>query len=88
MKTSASDTQQIDLYLLKQLAPGDKLVMDASFVLNPELNETLKWQQQVHTLVQMRGRKQLQNQIKAVEEKLFTAPEYLSFRERVWQLFR
>jgi len=88
MKTSVSDTRQIDLYLLKQLRPGDKLVMDARFVLNPELNETMQWQQQVHQLVQMRGRKQLKAQIKMVEEKMFTAPEHVSFRERVWRLFR
>ena len=88
MKTSASDTRQIDLYLLKQLPPGDKLLVDARLVLNPELNETMQWQQQVHQLVQMRGRKQLKAQIKVVEEKLFTAPEHVSFREKVWRLFR
>lgn len=88
MKISVSDSQQMDLYLLKQLAPEDKLLMDARFVLNPALHETLQWQQQVHALVQMRGRKQLKAQIKAVEDKLFNAPEHVSFRERVWRLFK
>lgn len=88
MKTSVNDTRQIDLYLLKQLAPEDKLLMDARFVLNTDLHEILQWQQQVHALVQMRGRKQLKAQIKTVEEKLFTAPEHVSFRERVWRLFK
>ncbi|MDT3403116.1 hypothetical protein [Mucilaginibacter terrae] len=88
MKISVSDSRQIDLYLLKQLAPQDKLLMDARFVLNPALHQTLQWQYQVHVLVQMRGRKQLKEQIKAVEEKFFIAPEYISFRERIWRLFR
>ncbi|MVN92292.1 hypothetical protein [Mucilaginibacter aquatilis] len=88
MKISVSDTRQIDLYLLKQLAPQDKLLMDARFVLNPELQQTLQWQQQVHNLIKLRGRKQLKAQIGAVEKQVFADPKHVGFRERIYRLFK
>jgi hypothetical protein len=87
MKTSAPDTQQIDRYLLRQLPAGDKLVLDAKLMLCPELQETAEWQRKVHQLVKLRGRRQLQQQIKAVEQTIFSQPEYSSFRQKIWRLF-
>lgn len=87
MKTSAPDTQQIDRYLLRQLPAGDKLVFDAKLMLCPELQETAEWQSKAHQLVKLRGRRQLQEQIKAVEQTIFNQPEYSSFRQKIWRLF-
>lgn len=53
MKTSASDTVQIDHYLLQQLPPGDQLVFDAKLMLCPELKDSVEWQRKVHQLVQL-----------------------------------
>jgi hypothetical protein len=88
MKTSASETQQIDRYLLQQLPPGDKLVFDARMMLCPGLKENVAWQQQVYQLTKLRGRQQLQAQIKAVEQKVFTQPEYSGFRQKLLRLFK
>ena len=87
MKTSAPDTENIDRYLLQQLPPGDKLVFDARLMLCPHLQETVEWQRKVHQLVQLRGRKQLQMQIKAVEQLVFSQPEYSGFRQKVLRWF-
>ena len=87
MKTSASENQHIDRYLLQQLSPGHKLVFDARLMLCPELKETVEWQRKVHQLVQLRGRQKLQAQIKAVEQKVFTQPEYSGFRQKLFRLF-
>jgi len=87
MKTSASDTQHIDRYLLQQLSAGDKLVFDARLMLCPELQHTVEWQRRVHQLVQLRGRQQLKAQIKGVEEMIFNQPEYSGFREKILRLF-
>lgn len=88
MKISVNDTRRIDLYLLKQLSPQDKLLMDARFVLNPQLQQTLQWQQQVHSLIKTRGRKQLKAQIAAVEKQVFADPEHVGFREWIYRLFK
>lgn len=87
MKTSASDTVQIDHYLLQQLPPGDQLVFDAKLMLCPELKDSVEWQRKVHQLVQLRGRQQLKAQIKGVEQLVFSQPEYNSFRQRISRLF-
>lgn len=87
MKTSASDTQQIDRYLLQQLPAGDKLVFDAKLMLCPELKDTMEWQRKVHQLIQLRGRQQLKAQIKTVEQMVFSQPEYSSFRQKISRLF-
>lgn len=88
MKTFATDIQQIDRYLLQQLPPGDKLVFDAKLMLCPKLNETVQWQRTVHQLVHVRGRNQLKAQIKAAEQMVFSQPEYSTFRQRIWRLFK
>jgi hypothetical protein len=88
MKISATDTQQIDRYLLQQLPPGDKLLFDVQLVLCPQLQENLDCQQKVHQLVKLRGRQQLKAQIKSVEQMLFIQPVHVSFRQRVFKMFR
>ena len=87
MKTSVYNTGEIDSYLLQQLPPGNKLVFDAKLMLCPELLETVEWQRKVHHLVQLRGRQQLKAQINAVEQMVFSMPEYSSFRQKIWRLF-
>jgi hypothetical protein len=87
MKTSANNTRLIDQYLLGQMAPGDQLVFDARLMLCPDLQDTLEWQQQVHQLIKLRGRQQLQAQIKQVEQKLFTEHAHQSFRDKIFRLF-
>lgn len=87
MKTSATDTTQIDRYLLQQLPAGDKLVFDARLMLCPQLQDTVSWQRKVHQLVRIRGRQQLKAQIKGVEEIVFSQPEYSGFRQKVLRWF-
>jgi hypothetical protein len=88
MKTSASETRLVENYIQKQLPPADQLVFEARLLLCPELNEKLKWQQQVHQLIKLRGRKQLKEQIKTVEQKIFTQPAYQTFRDKLYGLFK
>ncbi|MFD1258663.1 hypothetical protein ACFQ3S_17790 [Mucilaginibacter terrae] len=87
MKTSAFNTGHIDSYLLLQLPPGDKLVFDAQLMLYPDLQETVEWQRKVHYLVQLRARRQLKAQINAVEQMVFSQPEYSSFRQKLLSYF-
>lgn len=87
MKTSAFDTQHIDRYLLQQLPAGDKLAFDAKLMLCPELKDTVEWQRKVHQLVRLRGKMQLKSQIKAVEQMVFSQPEYSNFRQKILSMF-
>jgi hypothetical protein len=88
MKTFASEIRLIENYIQKQLPPADQLFFEARLLLCPELSETLKWQQQVQQLVNLRGRRRLKAQIELVEQKMFTEPAYQTFREKVYRLFK
>ncbi len=87
MRTSATDTRQIDRYLLGQMPADDRLVFEANTIIRPELNETLQWQAKVHELVRLRGQRALRNEIRSVEQKLFEQPQHQSFRLRILRLF-
>lgn len=88
MKTSASETRLIENYIQKQLPPADQLVFEARLLLCPELNETLQWQQQVQQLIMLRGRRELKEQIKLVEQKIFTEQAHQTFRDKLYRLFK
>ncbi|WP_342645994.1 hypothetical protein [Mucilaginibacter sp. CSA2-8R] len=88
MKTSASETRLIDNYIQKQLPPAEQLVFEVRLLLCPELSDTVIRQQQVHQLVKLRGRKQLKEQIKMVEQKIFSEPLHHTFRDRIYRLFK
>jgi hypothetical protein len=88
MKTSASEIRLIENYNQKQLPPADQLVFEARLLLCPELNKTVQCQQRVQQLVNIRGRKQLKDQIKRVEHKIFTEPAHQTFRDKLYALFK
>ncbi len=87
MRTSATDTRQIDRYMLGQMPADDRLVFEAHTILRPELNDTLQWQAKVHELIRLRGQRALRDQIRSVEHKLFEEPQHSSFRQLIMRLF-
>ena len=87
MKTSWSDTEKIEAYLLEK-EPAEKLVFEAELILQPGLAETLAWQKQAYAMVSQYSRRQLKREIEAVQQKLFTAGEHRGFREKILALFR
>lgn len=87
MKTSWKTTQRLEDYRLRRLTPEDALLVEAELLTNPELRETLQWQERTYELLQAYGRQQLRREILSVQHRLFYRPEYRSFRQIIRQLF-
>lgn len=87
MKTSWSDTQKIEAYLLEN-DPEEKLLVEANLILQPGLADTLNWQKQAYVFVREYSRRQLRKEIGAVHQKLFTNAEHSGFRKKIQALFR
>ena len=88
MRTSLNNIAQTEAYLLKRANPANALLFEAKTLLDQELQPRVSQQQQVYTLVQQYGRKQVKAEIEAVHQQLFNQPEHLSFRQKIARLFR
>lgn len=87
MKTSLNELLLIEDFLLTSPGGEEKVLMQARLLLQPELQESIHWQQKTYQLVETYGREQLRKEISQVHQKLFASPEYLSFRQRIMRLF-
>lgn len=87
MKTSWNELILIEDYILSERKGTDRILLEARIILQPGLKDSVFWQEKTYHLVQQYGRQQLRKEIEQVHEKLFTAPEHDSFRQRILQLF-
>lgn len=87
MKTSWKTTQRLDDYLQQQMTPEEALLLEASLTLDPELQETLRWQQRTHVLIRDYGRQQLRHEIQSAQQKVFHRPEHHRFRHAILRIF-
>lgn len=87
MRTSLTETQQIEAHIMQLSEPGEALVFEARLLLEPELKDKMQWQQKTYQIIRQYGRGQLKQEIEAVHQKLFTEPEHLNFRQRIKKLF-
>jgi hypothetical protein len=88
MRTSLNETRQIDDYLFKYAGAADAFLFEARLILQPELQETMQWQQRTYELIQQYSRRQLKQEIEAVHQHLFSEPEHASFRQRIRSFFK
>jgi len=88
MKTLWNETRQIELHLSGKTNTGDALLFEAQLILDPALYDKVLWQMQTYAIINNYGRTQLKNEIEAVHQKLFTATEHLSFRQKIRRLFK
>lgn len=88
MRTSLTETREIEVHLQQQMQPADALVFEAKRLIDPELDQKIAWQNRTYQLVQQYGRKQLRQEIEAVHQKLFTADEHKGFRQKIFGLFK
>mgnify|MGYP001007720986 CR=1 FL=1 len=88
MMTSWNETKRIEEYLMGTSDPAEALIFDAQLLLNDELAAKVAAQQKVYETIKQYGRKELKIEIEAVHQKLFTDPNYLSFRQKIMKLFK
>ena len=87
MKTLWNETARIEAHLSGTATTGDNLLFEANLLLDPTLHDKVQWQQKTYTLITQYGRRQLKKEIEAVHQQLFTAPEHLSFSQKIRRLF-
>lgn len=88
MKTLWNETRQIELHISGKANTGDALLFEAQMILEPALRAKVLWQKKTYAIIKDYGRAQLKNEIEAVHQKLFTATEHTSFRQKIRRLFK
>jgi len=83
-----NETRQIEKYLEQQLQPEEKLLMDARCLVDPQLRDTVYFQEQTYKLIRHFGRNQLRAEIGAVEKRLFTEDVFSQFRKKIQSIFK
>ncbi len=88
MRTSLIEIKQIENLLLKQGDIQERLITEAKILLSPELKEKLNWQLKSYELIRQYGLEKLSQEIKEVEDYVFTNPKYGSFQSRIRSIFK
>ncbi len=87
MRTSLNKLQEIEHYLMRTGAPGDRLVFEARTLIDAELAGEVNLQKETYAVINKYGRRKLKAELDAVHQQLFTLPRYQRFREKVLALF-
>jgi hypothetical protein len=87
MRTSLLETEQIESHLKRTTEPGDALVFDARWLLEPALRDKARWQQKTYRIIRQYGREQLRGEIEAVHQQLFNDAAQQGFRQKIMRLF-
>ena len=88
MRTSLNNIKAIDDYLLGFMVPGDALLFEANILLNGDLTDDIKHQQNTYTIIRKYSRKQIKAEIMAVQTILATAPQHRGFMHSIANLFK
>lgn len=87
MKTSWNEMQRIEDHLLAVSDGGERAVFNARLLVDPELGESLRWQQATYTVVHEYGRRKLREEIAQVAQQLFSARQHEPFRQKILRIF-
>ncbi len=87
MRTSLNNIATIEAHLHKKQQATEALLFDARLLLDNDLQVEVTAQQQVYSLVQQYGRKQLKQEIEATHQQLFNTAKHVSFRQKIAGIF-
>jgi len=88
MRTSLNNIKVIEEYLNGGLAAGDALLFEANMLLNGDLVADVNDQQNTYAIIKQYGRRQLKEEIIAVQQKLAAAPQHQGFIQHIANLFK
>jgi hypothetical protein len=83
-----NEIKLIDGHIFNSNTPEDALLFDAKLILNPELQDQVRWQKKTHAIVKQYSCKKLRAEIEVVHQRLFDETEHKSFRQRILNIFR
>lgn len=88
MRTSLNNIKAIDDYLLGHMEAGDTALFEANMLLNSDLADAIKHQQNTYSMIKEYGRQNIKAEIAAIQEALGTAPQYRGFMQSIVNLFK
>lgn len=88
MRTSLNEIRNIELQLQEpQKSPEEDLIWKAKLLIDPELNNKVKWQVKAYQLVRYFGRKSLKKDLNDLHHNLMVNPAHKHFQVRVQEIF-
>lgn len=88
MRTSLNEIAQIESWVTGRLQPSEKLLFEARLLVSPALRDQLKLQQAIHQVVRLFARKQLKQELRAVQNNMFRQAGKSAFQQEVNQIFK
>lgn len=88
MRTSLNEIAQIESWITAKLQPSEKLLFEARLLVSPALRDHVKLQQAIHQVVRLFARKQLKQELRAVQKSMFNQPGNTAFQQEVNQIFK
>jgi hypothetical protein len=88
MRTSLTEIQQTEKFLLGEMPPEDALVFEARMLSNPLLKMNVFFQRKVYAVLRAYHRKKLKEETEAVHQRLFSDPAKKDFREMIFRHFK
>ena len=88
MRTSLNNIKAIDDYLLGSMTPGDALLFEANVLLNSDLKDDIQHQKNTYSIIIQYSRRQIKDELMAVQKTLATAPQHRGFMRRIANLFK
>lgn len=83
-----NETQHIEQYLNRALAPEDHLLMEAQLIIDPTLRDKVLWQERSHLLIKAYSRKQIRSEIEKAHQRLFSESRFSAFRKKIQHIFK
>jgi len=88
MRTSLNEIRLLEDYIQQRLPTEDKLLLEAKFILDEDLQERLSLQMRCYQLIQQYGREKTREQLQRVEQEIFSQPVHRRFVQKIKQYFR
>jgi hypothetical protein len=88
MRTSLNEIKTIDAYLTGAMKPGERVLFEATMLLNCDLRKNVKLQKKVMSLVHHHHLSNLKETFNACHHALWNDPANAELKQAVIQLFK
>ncbi|MEL6560812.1 MAG: hypothetical protein AAFQ94_21640 [Bacteroidota bacterium] len=87
MRISLIETQEIDRYLNDEMTTMSRLVFESRMLVDPLLKEKVEHQKKANELIKVYGRQKLKQEIRNIDQMLFSDAKFKSFQTKVFTIF-
>ncbi|MGB3468051.1 MAG: hypothetical protein WBA74_22385 [Cyclobacteriaceae bacterium] len=88
MRTSLTETEQIDAFLMNRMPQEERLVMEAKISISSELYTKVQSQRIAYDLIRQYGADILREEIRKTDHKLFNHSGFHRFQQKILSIFK